>query len=157
MIAFEKSVGAVVFRKKDNEIQYLLLDYGKTKKGSDHYWNFVKGHTEKGETEEETTRRETLEETGISDLQIIPGFSDKNRYVYRAFGEEREKRKKSGRKNIVAKQSIYFLAETRLENIKLSDEHIDFSWLSFEEATSRLTYKNSKKTLEKANRFLEKC
>lgn len=156
MIAFEKSVGAVIFRKKDNNIFYLLLDYGKMKKGSDHYWNFVKGHVEKGETEEETMRRETLEETGISDLRIISGFSDKNRYVYRAFGKEREKRKKSGQKNIVAKKSTHFLAETKLENIKLSDEHIDFAWLPFEEATQKLTYKSSQKTLEKAKTFLEK-
>jgi len=41
MIAFEKSVGAVIFRKKDNNIFYLLLDYGKMKNGND-YWGFVK-------------------------------------------------------------------------------------------------------------------
>lgn len=103
MIAFEKSIGAVIFRKTAKGIKYLILDYGKMKKKEDHYWNFVKGHTEKGEKEEETMRREILEETGISKLEIVPGFSDKNRYFYRAYGAEKEKRRKSGRKTLVAK------------------------------------------------------
>ncbi len=157
MIAFEKSVGAVVFRKTDKEISYLLLDYGKMKKGKDHYWNFVKGHVEKGETEEETMRRETIEETGISDLRIVPGFRDTNRYVYKAYGEERKKRKQEGKKTLVAKISIYFLAETKSENINISEEHTGFVWLPFEEAKNLLNYKSSKKTLEKANKYLKKC
>ena len=156
MIAFEKSVGAVVFRETKEGIKYLILDYGKMKKKEDHYWNFVKGHTEKGETEEETMRREILEETGISDLEIISGFSDKNRYFYRAYGAEKEKRRKSGRKILVAKQSVYFLAKVDSEKVELSDEHVDFAWLPFEEAKNLLTYKSSQKTLEKAKRFLEK-
>ncbi len=156
MIAFEKSVGAVVFRKKGEKIHYLLLDYGKMKKGNDHYWNFVKGHTEKGETEEETMRRETMEETGISDLKIISDFCDSNSYFYRAYGEEKEKRKKSGQKTLIAKKAVYLLAQTKSENVKLSDEHIDYIWLPFEEAERRLTYKSSQKTLKKAKTFLEK-
>lgn len=155
MIAFEKSVGAVIFRRENGKIYYLLLDYGKTKKGYD-YWGLVKGHTEKGETEEETMRREVLEETGISGLKIISDFYDGNRYFYRAYGEEREKRKRSGRKMLIAKKVAYLLAETKSEKVKLSDEHIDFIWLPFEEAIEKLNYKSSKKTLEKARKFLEK-
>jgi len=155
MIAFEKSVGAVIFRKEGKNIKYLLLNYGKARSGKYH-WGFGKGHVEKNETEEETMHREVFEETGISDLKIISGFSDKSRYFYRAFGEEREKRKKNGRKTLVAKLVIYFLAETETEKIKISEEHIDFKWLSFEKAKAELTYKASKKTLEKAKKFLEK-
>ena len=156
MIAFEKSVGAVVFRRENNKIYYLLLDYGKMKKGDDHYWNFVKGHVEENETEEETMRRETKEETGINDLEIISVFCDNNRYFYRAFGKEKEERKENGRKIMVAKKSMYLLAETKLENVKISDEHVDFAWLPFEEAIGKLTYGSSQKTLEKANKFLDK-
>lgn len=155
MIAFEKSVGAVIFRGEGDEIYYLLLDYGKMKNGND-YWGFVKGHTEKGETDEETMRREVLEETGISELKIISGFSKNDRYFYRAFGEEKEKRKKSGRKTLIAKKAVYLLSETKSENVKLSHEHIDFAWLPFKEAMERLTYKSAQKTLEKAKTFLEK-
>lgn len=155
MIAFEKSIGAVIFRKTEEGVKYLLLDYGKMKNGND-YWGFVKGHTEKGETEEGTMRREVLEETGISDLKIVSDFCDDNRYFYRAYGEEREKRKKSGRKTFIAKKAIYLLAETRSEKVKLSDEHIDFSWLSLREAIKKLTHRSSQKTLKKADKFLER-
>ena len=155
MIAFEKSVGAVIFRREDGNIKFLLLNYGKTKSGKYH-WGFAKGHMEENETEEETMRREVLEETGISDLNLISGFRDKNRHFYRAYGEEREKRKKSGRKTLVAKQVAYLLAETKSEKINLSQEHIDFAWLPFGESKKRLTYKISQKTLEKARLFLEK-
>jgi 8-oxo-dGTP pyrophosphatase MutT (NUDIX family) len=154
MIAFEKSVGAVIFRRED-KIYYLLLNYGKMKNGS-HYWNFVKGHTEKGETEEETMRRETKEETGIDDLKIISGFCDNNRYLYHALGKEREERKEKGRKTIIAKKSVYLLAETKSKDIKLSDEHVDFVWLPFKQAIEKLTYKSSRRTLKKANDFLKK-
>ena len=156
MIAFEKSVGAVVFRKENDKIYYLLLDYGKMKKMDDHYWNFVKGHVEENETEEETMRRETEEETGILDLKVISGFCDNNRYLYHAIGKEREERKEKGRKTIIAKKSVYLLAETKLKDIELSDEHIGFVWLPLEEAVKKLTYKSSQKTLKKANKFLEK-
>lgn len=155
MIAFEKSVGAVIFRREGDEIYYLLLDYGKMKNGKD-YWGFVKGHSEKGETEEDTMRREVLEETGISDLKIIFGFYGSNRYFYRAYGEEKEKRRKNGRKTLIAKKVIYLLAETKSENVKLSDEHTGFIWLTFKEAIKQLTYESSKKTLEKAKAFLDK-
>lgn len=157
MIAFEKSVGAVIFRKTKEGIKYLLLDYGKMKRRKEHYWNFVKGHVEQGETEEETMRRETLEETGISDLKIISGFSDKNRYMYRAYGKEREKRRKNKQRTLVAKQVVYFLAETKVEVVELSHEHVGFVWLSFEDAKEYLNYKSSQKTLEKADKYLRKC
>ena len=54
----EKSCGAVIFRV-GNATKYLLLHY------EAGHWDFVKGHSEKGESEEETVRREILEETGL--------------------------------------------------------------------------------------------
>ncbi len=42
MISFEKSVGAVIFRKSDGAVMYLLLHY------PSGHWDFSKGHMEKG-------------------------------------------------------------------------------------------------------------
>jgi bis(5'-nucleosidyl)-tetraphosphatase len=150
MIAFEKSVGAVIFRRYKGEIKYLLLDYG------DNYWSFAKGHVEKGETEEETMIREVREETGIDDLKIIPGFRVGSRYFYQATGEEKARRRKEGRKNMIIKGVKYFLAETDRKEVKISHEHQGFVWLSYGEALERIIYKNSQKVLEKAKVFLEK-
>ena len=59
----EKSCGAVVFLKKDNSTNYLLLNYAAG------HWDFVKGNVEQNEIEKETVVRELKEETGITDAQ----------------------------------------------------------------------------------------
>jgi len=88
MIAFEKSVGAVIFRKEDSKIYYLLLDYG------NEYWGLAKGHVEEGEKEIETLKREVAEETGITDLKIMDNFRETIRYSYFPKDKEKEKRHK---------------------------------------------------------------
>jgi 8-oxo-dGTP pyrophosphatase MutT (NUDIX family) len=150
MIAFEKSVGAVVFRKENNKIYYLLLKY------RNGHWDFPKGHVENGETEEETMRREVKEETGIDNLKIIFGFSEKIRYFYKAEGEEYKRRKAEGKKTLITKKVLFYLAETFQKEVKLSIEQTDFVWLEFNRALENVTYKSPKKVLEKANKFLEK-
>lgn len=155
MIAFEKSVGAVIFRKEKGRALFLLLNYGKLKSGKYH-WGFAKGHVEKGESEEETMRREILEETGISKLKKVSNFQESNRYFYKAFGEELKKRKARGKKTLIAKKVIYFLAEVKSKEVKISEEHVDYKWLPYDKAVEKVTYKNLKKVLEKAKTFLDK-
>lgn len=160
MIAFEKSVGAVIFRKDpvkpkgngagDNKIYYLLLKY------RNGHWDFPKGHIEKGETEEETMRREVEEETGINDLKIISGFLGKFRYFYRAIGDEKARREAEGRKTLITKKVIFYLVETLQKEVVLSVEQTDFVWLEFGEALDKITYKKPKKMLKKAKRFFDK-
>ena len=53
--------GAIVFRSKNDQIQILLI---RSKKDPSKFV-FPKGHIERGETEEETSKRELLEEAGI--------------------------------------------------------------------------------------------
>ncbi|MFH0969580.1 MAG: NUDIX domain-containing protein [Patescibacteria group bacterium] len=150
MIAFEKSVGAVIFRRENNKIYYLLLKY------RNGHWDFPKGHVENDEVEEETMAREVKEETGINDLKIIPGFSEKIRFFYRAKGNERERRKAENRKTMITKRVIFYLAETFQKEIKLSIEQTDYIWLEFDKALDKITYEKPKKVLKKANKFLEK-
>ncbi len=132
----EHSAGAVVFRKENSKRLYLLLHYEKG------HWDFPKGHIEKNETEEEAAVRETKEETGISDLNFIEGFKEKIEYFFRQDGK------------LTYKDVAYFLAETKTRDIKLSFEHIGFEWLSYENALERITFKNSREILKKANAFL---
>ena len=64
----EKSAGAIIFRKEEGNLCYLLLHY------QSGHWDSLKGHIEKEESMEETVRREVEEETGIKDIKIIPSF-----------------------------------------------------------------------------------
>lgn len=72
----EKSAGVVVFRRKNNEIEYLVLKYGI------RHWDFPKGHLEDNESSLQAALRETKEETGL-DVNIHEGFIEKIFYIFR--------------------------------------------------------------------------
>ena len=147
----EKSAGAIIFRKENGVIYYLLLNYVPAEKGKKGQWGFAKGHVEQGESEEETARREIAEETGIKDLKLISGFKEKEKYFFRkVYGLEGEARKKAP---WVFKLVVFFLAETKIIDVKISHEHTGFVWLPFDEAVKKTTFKNSKKLLKEANDF----
>lgn len=148
ILSFEKSIGAVVFRREGEKVKFLLLRY------PGGHWGFIKGHKERGETEEQTLRREAQEETGITELKIVPGFLGQEKYFYVAKREEKEKRQKAGRGWWIFKKVLYYLAETQQTEIILSHEHRDYIWMEYNQAYNRISNLNSKKVIEKANRFL---
>jgi bis(5'-nucleosidyl)-tetraphosphatase len=150
----EKSAGAIIFRRESGNIYYLLLHYTPAEPGKRGHWGFAKGHVEKDETEEQTARREIAEETGIKDLKILSGFKETEKYFFRkVYGLKGEARKKAP---WVFKLVIFFVAETPVKEIKISAEHIGSVWLPFDEAIKKITFKNSKKLLTKANEFIIK-
>jgi len=118
------------------------LHYPSNAKAPREYWDFPKGHIEKGENLEETAKREVEEETGLKDLKLIEGFKEWIKYFFK-FKE----------KNIF-KIVTFFLAETKTKEVKVSFEHIGFKWLPYEEAIEKLTFKNAKEILKKANDYL---
>ena len=135
---FDKSAGAVVFRRGKEGILFLLLNY------PEGHWDFTKGGIEKGEKEKETVKREIKEETGLENIEFVDGFEELIRYFFKREG------------SLVLKTVKFFLIEAKEGDIKLSFEHNDFKWLPFKEAMEKTTFKNSKKVLEKANDFLKK-
>jgi len=139
----EKSAGAVVFRREGNKICYLLLHYPSTSKAPRDYWDFPKGHIEKGEKIEDTVKREVEEETGLKDIKFVEGFKEWIKYFFRFKG-----------KNIF-KIVTFLLAETKTKKVKISPEHIGYKWLPFEEALSQLSFKNAREILKKANDYLK--
>ena len=134
----ETSAGAVIFRIEKQQRLYLLLHYG-----PEGHWDFAKGHIEGKETEEQTMRREAAEETGITDVKVIPGFRHVISYFYQREGKH------------TAKDVIYLLAETKTAQVTISWEHSGFAWLPFEDALKKITYANSKIVLKKAAAFLD--
>ena len=133
----EKSCGALIFRHEAGKRLYLILHYI-----GGHY-DFPKGHVEQSESEEQTARRETEEETGITSLEFLPLFRERVSYSFYRSGE------------LVPKHVVFFLAKTEENEVRLSHEHIGFEWLGFEEAKKRVTYGNAKKLLEKAEAHLQ--
>ncbi len=132
---YEKSCGAVVYRRQSGKIEYLLIL--NKKPGTAGHWGFPKGHVETGETEEETARREILEETGLP-VRFIPGFRTVSHYSPRPGAE---------------KDAIYFLAELVMGEIKLQESEVAaYKWCTPETAMDLLTHDAA--VLDEAIRFL---
>ncbi len=134
----EKSCGAVIFVKKEATAKYLLLNYAAG------HWDFVKGNVEPGEAEKETVVRELKEETGIAEAQFIEGFREAIAYFYRRQGLT------------IHKEVVFYLMESYTDKVTLSFEHIGYTWLDYQHAVEKLTFKNAKDTLQKAHEFLKK-
>jgi len=132
----EKSCGAVVFAKTP-EIKFLLLQYDAG------HWDFVKGNVEPNESETDTVVRELGEKTGIVDAHFIEGFREKISYFYKRQGMS------------IYKEVVFFLMETHATKVVLSYEHVGYTWLGYQNALDKLTFKNAKDILEKARNFLK--
>ena len=133
----QKSCGAIIFYASDaKHREYLLLHY------ETGHWDLVKGHVEKGEREESTTLREAREETGLG-IKILPGFRETIKYLFRQDNK------------LINKEVVFFVAEAKTKNVRLSWEHIGYEWLTFDDAIEKLTYKNAKDVLKKSDKFLK--
>ena len=132
----EISAGVILFRRRPRR-EYLVLNYGS-------HWHFPKGHIEAGEDPQTTARRELQEETGVRDAQFASGFEESMHYFYRKTGED------------MRKVVVYFLAETASRDVTLSHEHCGYLWLPYEATLERLTFKNARDLLAKAEGFLQR-
>lgn len=132
----EKSCGAIVFRRRKNKIQILLICH---KKGN--HWSFPKGHVENEETEVETAIREIREETGV-EVIIDDSFREEIRY-----------RLPNGN----VKDVIYFAAEENGGVLKCQEEEVcAMGWFSEESAMKKISHENSRKILRRFISFIEK-
>lgn len=133
----EKSSGAVIYYQKGTLLHYLILHY------EAGHWDFPKGHIEKGENEEDAAKREAEEESGIKNLGFEGSFRAEIHYFF-----------KRG-KEVVSKDVTFFIAKSPTKDVKLSFEHIGYSWLSYAKALKKLTYPTARDVLKKVHAFLE--
>ena len=119
--------GAVVYKKDENGIKFLLVKSSKDAAK----WVFPKGHIEAGETEEQAATRELEEEAGVIGRALfylgMIEFEFENKYV----------------------KVKYYLHEFVNENGP-GEFNRDPKWYSFEEAIEKITFEDSKKLIEKA-------
>ena len=133
----ERSAGVIVFRQTGDgwPMEFLLLDYGR-------YWDYAKGHVEKGEDDLSAARRELLEETGITDIVLASGFSREIAYFFRS------------KRGLVRKSVCFFLGQVDSKAVTLSDEHVGYAWLPYDAAIERLEYAGAKEVLRAAHEYL---
>lgn len=131
---YEKSCGAIVYRKYHGNTEILLVRHLKS-----GHWSFPKGHVEQGETEEETARREIKEETGL-DVLLDTSFRETVNY--------------SPKKN-TKKTVVYFVGMAASQDLVPQQEEIsELRWLEIDQAGNVLTYDNDKLIVSKAKSFI---
>ena len=86
-------------------------------------WQAVGGRLEKGEKLEDGLRRETEEETGITELEVGKVIHV-DEWFAKPEGELR---------HIVA---LFFLCKVKSNDVKLSEEHQEYAWVTADELDS---------------------
>jgi 8-oxo-dGTP diphosphatase len=131
------SAGGVVFKKKDSQIGFLLINPKDTDR-----WQFPKGLIDKGENSQEAAIREVAEEGGV-EARIIEKLDDIKLFY---FWEGKR----------IFKIVTYYLMEYLRDTGNGHDEEIEkVKFLSYEDALKKLTFKNDKDLLKKAKEKLE--
>ncbi|BDR59477.1 bis(5'-nucleosyl)-tetraphosphatase [Xylocopilactobacillus apicola] len=135
-MTLEISTGAVVYRKHNGTIEYLL-----EQSVPSHYWGFPKGHVEEGESEQEAAEREIREETGLNVHVDVTGFRQSDEYPLA---------------NGNLKRTILFLAEASDDQkiIKQDSEISHLDWFNYEDARATLTYASLRAILRNAHNYL---
>lgn len=128
--------GFIIYRiNQDDKYEFLIL------KNSQGHHDFPKGHKDKEDKNKlATAKRETFEESGLSDLKILDNFSVTIDYFIPKFDTH--------------KFVELFLAEYISGDVVLSKEHTEYKWYDFETALNILEFDNSKTALTSAYNFL---
>ncbi len=115
-----KIIEIVVFKFEQDKPMYLLLHRQENEKLYPNIWQIISGSIEKGEKAIDAALRELQEETQMQPkaFWIVPDitmfYDSTNDYVHLC--------------------PVFAVQVTEGSHPKLSDEHDDFRWLSFDEA-----------------------
>jgi len=128
----EKSCGAVIFRKHQDQYQFVLIQ-----QRHGLHFGFPKGHVEENESEQMTAKREVKEETGL-DVELLDDYREKIHY--------------SPKKGVM-KDVVYFLAHALTFEFTPQEEEIaSVKWVDASQVLDHLTYQTDKKMFRSLSR-----
>lgn len=126
----EFTAGGVVWRRRGDQLEILMIQDHKGR------WTIPKGHVEKGESLEQTAKREIGEETGLFDVKIGEKL-DNIYFFYRKQGK------------LIFMTTCVFLIEAVGESDQLksgdSEGIIDVKWFRVADALNLIEYKDTEK------------
>lgn len=134
----EISAGGIVFRRAPDGVRFLLI------RDSYKNWGFPKGHLEADESPDAAAVREVREETGLTGLTLTAPVEIID-WHFRFRGR------------LVHKVCHFYLIEAADGHARpLRREGITAcKWLTFDEATSLVSYENARTVLARARAMLE--
>ena len=128
----------------DSDIEYAIL-----RRSDEGYWHGVAGGGEDEETPLQTAKRETFEETGMSEdstfLELdtvfpVPVTIYNDSHIW---GD-----------NLYVIPSYCFGVFVENQQISLSKEHLEYRWVTYEDARDSLRYEGNKLALWELDRKL---
>ena len=128
-------IDAYVYCYNEDKLRFLIMKRSKTKI-YEHLWQGVAGKIEKDETAWQAAIRELKEETSLKPFRMFA--VDHISTFYESHQD---------RVNLVP----VFGIEVKDRKVILSEEHIDYEWLSFRDAYERLPWNGQKKGLSIVN------
>lgn len=131
---YQKSCGAIIYRQKNNKIEYLCLLQNRS-----GLYSVPKGHVEAFETEHQCAIREIQEEAGIL-TEFKPGFKTEVHYNL---------------PNNKRKTVVLFLAENKGEIKADGNEIREYQWLTCEKAKQALP-KWYKSAIDDAEKYINR-
>jgi len=134
-----KDAQAVVFKKSENKIDFLLLKrYDKEKNKTDY--RLIKGGIKKNEQPEDTIIREIKEESGLKNLSLAIKL---NKYSYQI-------------REVLHEVEVFLVENTKNEKMEVDSENEggftikDAEWVSPEIANTYLVFEQEKSSIKKA-------
>ena len=124
-------------------------EFAVLKRSDADYWQFVAGGGEDGETPLQAAQRETQEEVGTAgEMTQLDSLSTVPKDCFAAadsWGED-----------VYVIPEHAFAADVGSRDLALSQEHIEFRWVSYEQAYSLLKWDSNRNALWELNERLRK-
>lgn len=137
-IAKDEAFGIVPIFQEAGIYKYLLIQHHAG------HWGFPKGHADAGETPLQAACREFVEETGISDFEVVGEVTFSEKYGFSRSGQRYDK------------TVIYYLANVKSSTVSCQVEEIqNYAWLEFDAAIARLTFEGAKRVLREVYQHLQ--
>ena len=125
-------IEAHIFRKIENDLEFLLLKRASNEKYPD-LWQMVTGSIE-NESAHQTALREIKEETGLTPIKfwVVPNINS----FY------------SPEKDILIMIPVFAVLVDKNQKIIISEEHSEYKWVKKEEAIKLLAWPGQRKSVE---------
>lgn len=132
------SAGVILYYEGAANREFLLLHY------PHGHWDFPKGKIEGLETKQQAALRELYEETGLT-ADLVDNFEERFSYIITDMNG-----------SLVRKVVHFFIGKASTQEVIISDEHVNFAWLSYDQAFRKLTYQNAQNLLKITEEFIQK-